>query len=51
MTSGPASATSRLKLATGVLILPQRNPAVLAKEPATLDHLSGGRLLLGIGSG
>ena len=46
-----ASATSTIKLATGVLILPQRNPVVLAKETATLDHLSGGRLLLGIGSG
>ncbi len=46
-----ASATSTLRLGTGVLILPQRNPVVLAKELATLDHLSGGRLLLGIGSG
>ncbi len=46
-----AAATSTLKLATGVLILPQRNPVVLAKELATLDQLSKGRLLLGIGSG
>ncbi len=46
-----ASATTTLKLATGVLILPQRNPVVLAKELATLDHLSDGRMLLGIGSG
>lgn len=46
-----AAATTKLKLATGILILPQRNPVVLAKEVATLDHLSGGRVLLGIGSG
>ncbi len=45
------AATSTLKLATGILILPQRNPVVLAKEVATLDALSGGRLLLGIGIG
>jgi probable F420-dependent oxidoreductase len=46
-----ASATTTLKLATGILILPQRNPVVLAKELATLDHLSGGRVELGIGVG
>ena len=46
-----ASATSTLRLATGILILPQRNPVVLAKELATLDHLSGGRVELGIGVG
>ncbi len=46
-----ASATSSIALATGVLILPQRNPVVLAKELATLDHLSKGRLLLGAGVG
>jgi probable F420-dependent oxidoreductase len=40
-----------LKLATGILILPQRNPLVLAKEVATLDHLSGGRVMLGTGVG
>jgi probable F420-dependent oxidoreductase len=46
-----AGATTTLGLATGILILPQRNPLVLAKEVATLDHLSGGRVNLGIGVG
>ena len=46
-----AAATSRINLATGILIVPQRNPVVLAKELATLDHLAAGRMLLGIGVG
>ena len=46
-----ASATTTLRLGTGILILPERNPVVLAKELATLDRLSGGRLLFGIGVG
>jgi probable F420-dependent oxidoreductase len=47
-----AAALSRhLRLGTGILILPQRHPAYVAKEVATLDVLSRGRALLGIGSG
>ncbi len=46
-----AAVTRRLKLGTAVLILPQRNPVVLAKTVASLDRLSGGRVLLGIGLG
>jgi alkanesulfonate monooxygenase SsuD/methylene tetrahydromethanopterin reductase-like flavin-dependent oxidoreductase (luciferase family) len=44
-------ATSTLLLGTAILILPQRNPVVLAKELATLDYLSGGRMVLGVGVG
>jgi probable F420-dependent oxidoreductase len=46
-----AGATERVRLATGIVILPQRNPVVLAKELASLDVLSRGRLVLGIGVG
>jgi probable F420-dependent oxidoreductase len=46
-----AGRTDRLKLGTSVLVLPGRNPAVLAKELASLDMLSGGRLLPAFGLG
>jgi probable F420-dependent oxidoreductase len=46
-----ARATSAIRLATGILILPQRNPLVLAKQLATLDSLSSGRVTLGVGVG
>jgi len=46
-----AAVTSRVRLGTGIIILPQRNPLVLAKELASLDALSGGRLIFGVGVG
>jgi len=46
-----AATTRTLKLGTGILILPQRQPAITAKACATLDQLSEGRHILGIGSG
>lgn len=46
-----AARTRRLKLGTGVVILPGRNPAIVAKQLATLDRLSGGRLLVTFGLG
>ena len=46
-----AATTSRVRLGTNCLILPQRNPVLLAKEVAALDHLSGGRVSLGVGLG
>jgi probable F420-dependent oxidoreductase len=46
-----AAGTERVLLGTGIIILPQRNPLVLAKQAASLDVLSRGRLLLGIGAG
>src|SRR5499427_4629172 len=46
-----AAITKTLRLGTGVMILPQRHPLYVAKEVATLDVISGGRAMLGIGSG
>ena len=46
-----AERTTTLKLATALLVIPFRNPLVMAKEIATLDQLSNGRLLLGVGLG
>lgn len=46
-----SAATQRIKLATALLVVPFRHPVVIAKEVATLDQLSGGRVLLGVGIG
>ena len=46
-----ATATERLKVGTGVCLIIERDPIVTAKEVATLDHVSGGRFLFGVGAG
>jgi len=46
-----AAVTTRIGLGTGILLAAQHDPIVLAKQVATLDHLSGGRVTLGVGFG
>lgn len=46
-----AARTSRIKVGTGILVMPMRNPVLLAKELATIDHISDGRLLVGAAVG
>jgi len=46
-----AAATSRIGLGFGVLVVPQRQPVLLAKQLATIDHLAKGRLTIGVGVG
>jgi probable F420-dependent oxidoreductase len=46
-----AGVTERLRLATGISLVAQHHPITLAKTVASLDHLSGGRVLLGVGVG
>jgi probable F420-dependent oxidoreductase len=46
-----SAVTQTIKLGTGICLVPERNPLLLAKEIATLDHFSGGRFIFGIGAG
>ncbi len=46
-----SAVTQRIKLGTGICLVPERNPLFLAKEVASLDHFSGGRFIFGIGAG
>ena len=46
-----AAHTSTIRLATGILLLPEHNPVIMAKQVASLDRLSGGRFTLGVGIG
>src|SRR5581483_12526419 len=46
-----AAVTSKVRLATGICLVPEHNPLVLAKAVATLDFLSAGRVVLGVGIG
>jgi alkanesulfonate monooxygenase SsuD/methylene tetrahydromethanopterin reductase-like flavin-dependent oxidoreductase (luciferase family) len=49
--SHAAAVTHRIRLATGVLVLPYHHPVTLAREIQSLHHLSGGRVVLGLASG
>jgi probable F420-dependent oxidoreductase len=46
-----ATVTTRLRVGTGIALVPQRDPIVTAKMVSTIDHLSGGRFLFGVGNG
>ena len=46
-----SAVTTKIKLGTGITLVPERNPLVLAKTVSALDHYSGGRFLFGIGAG
>jgi probable F420-dependent oxidoreductase len=46
-----AACTSKIRLATGICLVPEHNPLVLAKTVATVDRLSGGRFIFGVGVG
>ena len=46
-----SAVTSRIKLGTGICLLPEHNPLMLAKQVATLDRASGGRFIFGVGAG
>ena len=46
-----SAVTTTLRLGTGITLIPERNPLLLAKEVATLDYFSGGRFVFGVGAG
>lgn len=49
--SAAAAVTRTIKLATGIALVTERDPILMAKQVATLDHVSGGRVMLGVGAG